>query len=105
MIEISWKYTKFSYKNENEIVFQVLANQKTPLGDRFDALFHLKSNGSVSAMAAIAGVLSDPKEQSALLKHELAYCIGQMQLKEAVPLLSRVLENDKENTMVRNGIK
>ena len=72
------------------------------MGDRFDALFQLRSNGSVQAMEVIAGCLLDPSQDSALLKHELAYCIGQMQLKQSIPLLSQVLEKETEDTMVRH---
>ena len=79
-----------------------MSDSTLPLGDRFDALFQLRTNGTVAAMQCIAGRLLDPKEDSALLKHELAYCIGQMQLKEAIPSLSQVLENENENTMVRH---
>lgn len=32
-------------------------------------------------------------DNSALLKHELAYCLGQMQNKTAVPYLVEVLED------------
>jgi len=81
---------------------QVLQNGALPMGQRFDALFQLRSNSTVEAMQVIADCLLDPKEDSALLKHELAYCIGQMQLKEAIPHLTQVLEDEKENTMVRH---
>ncbi|XP_075265634.1 deoxyhypusine hydroxylase-like [Convolutriloba macropyga] len=81
---------------------ELLSDQSLPMGKRFDVLFQLRSNNSVSAMKAIANCLLDPKEDSALLKHELAYCIGQMQLKEAIPFLSQVLSNESENTMVRH---
>jgi len=57
---------------------------------------------TVDAMQTIAHCLLDSSEDSALLKHELAYCIGQMQLAEAIPFLSEVLENEKENVMVRH---
>jgi deoxyhypusine monooxygenase len=43
--------------------------------------------------------LSDP---SSLLAHEVAYCLGQLQLKEAIPHLSATLENPALNSMVRH---
>jgi deoxyhypusine monooxygenase len=39
---------------------------------------------------------------SNLLKHEIAYCMGQMQSTYAVPFLTSILENKDENTMVRH---
>merc|ERR1712117_564340 len=93
-----------SMSNDRELyVFgQLLADQKASLGARFDALFRLRSMKTVDTMQTIAHCLLDSSEDSALLKHELAYCIGQMQLAEAIPFLSEVLENEKENVMVRH---
>jgi deoxyhypusine monooxygenase len=42
------------------------------------------------------------KTDSALLKHEIAYCIGQLEDKHAIPFLSSVLEDKSENSMVRH---
>ena len=39
---------------------------------------------------------------SALLRHELAYVLGQMQQDEAIPTLSRVLSDPNEHVMVRH---
>ena len=41
-------------------------------------------------------------DTSALLKHELAYCLGQMLNVTAVPILTSVLEDIAENSMVRH---
>jgi deoxyhypusine monooxygenase len=43
-------------------------------------------------------------DQSALLKHELAYCLGQMKLVSALPVLQTVLENLNEDPMVRHEV-
>ncbi|SCV72859.1 BQ2448_4396 [Microbotryum intermedium] len=40
--------------------------------------------------------------QSALLGHELAYCLGQINDPYALPILQKVLENDDEHPMVRH---
>lgn len=42
------------------------------------------------------------KDESALLKHELAYCLGQMQDTAAVPTLIDVLRDLKQEPMVRH---
>lgn len=69
---------------------------------RFRALFslkHLATNGSTAAIDAIvAGFTST----SALLKHELAYCLGQCKNFYAAPSLQAVLRNEHEDTMVRH---
>lgn len=41
-------------------------------------------------------------DQSALLKHELAYCLGQMQDKRAIPTLTAVLKDREQEVMVRH---
>jgi deoxyhypusine monooxygenase len=41
-------------------------------------------------------------DDSALLKHELAYVLGQMKNEHALPYLTQVLENVKEDAMVRH---
>ena len=83
-----------------------LIDEQTPLAKRFRALFSLKHVASQSAgtqataaIEAIAAAFSSP---SALLKHELAYCLGQTKNLEAVPFLRAVLENRSEDAMCRH---
>ena len=83
-----------------------LCSEKTPLPLRFRALFSLKhlarhSTGEESraAVDAIAAAFASP---SALLKHELAYCLGQTANSAAVPHLRHVLEDLKEDPMCRH---
>ncbi|WOO81218.1 Deoxyhypusine hydroxylase [Vanrija pseudolonga] len=63
----------------------------TPLHERFRALFMLKAVGGDEVIAIIAEGL---KDDSALLKHELAYVLGQLKSLTAVPILEEVLIND-----------
>ncbi|KAG1872463.1 armadillo-type protein [Suillus subalutaceus] len=70
-----------------------------PLHDRFRALFTLKSFKNDEAVNIISEGFAD---HSALLKHELAYCLGQMKLISALPVLQSVLENLDEDPMVRH---
>ena len=44
-------------------------------------------------------------DESALLKHELAYCLGQMKNTNALPVLESVLANEKEDPMVRHEVR
>ena len=44
------------------------------------------------------------QDPSALLKHELAYCLGQMKNTTALPILETVLANGQEDSMVRHEV-
>lgn len=82
-------------------------DESNPLGLRFRALFslkHLASQGDESpktlpSIEAIAAAFASP---SALLKHEVAYCLGQTRNLAAVPFLRAALENVQEDPMVRH---
>lgn len=83
-----------------------LTSENVPLARRFRALFSLKHLASqtpgpqaTAAIEAIAAAFTSP---SALLKHELAYCLGQTKNLEAVPFLRAVLENKSEDAMCRH---
>ena len=77
----------------------VLQNPKRPLKERFRALFTLKNLGGVEAVQQIERAFED---DSALLKHELAYCLGQMQNPAAIPILTKILEDVTQEPMVRH---
>lgn len=77
----------------------VLNDQNRPLKERFRALFTLKNLGGKAAIACIEQGFKDP---SALLKHELAYCLGQMQDPDALPILLAVLEDKTQEAIVRH---
>ena len=84
-----------------------LVSDSTPLAVRFRALFSLKHHASehpptlytLPAIHAIAAALSST---SVLLKHELAYCLGQTSNLAAVPFLRTVLEDKAEDAMCRH---
>lgn len=84
-----------------------LCSETAPLAKRFRALFSLKhvaaqspaTPQTVPAIEAIAAALTSP---SALLKHELAYCLGQSGKEEAVPFLRNVIEDRQEDAMCRH---
>ncbi|XP_013098200.1 deoxyhypusine hydroxylase isoform X2 [Stomoxys calcitrans] len=77
----------------------VLNNKERPLKERFRALFTLKNLGGEDAIGEISRAFAD---DSALLKHELAYCLGQMQDKKALDILTKVLEDTAQEPMVRH---
>lgn len=82
-----------------ESIGNVLNNPTRPLKERFRALFTLRNIGGETSIKCIENCFSD---SSALLKHELAYCLGQMQDAKANPILVRVLEDSSQEPMVRH---
>ncbi len=66
---------------------------------RMRALFSLRNIGGKNAVDALAAAFSS---DSALLKHEIAYVMGQMQDSSAVPHLIERLSDMDEDVMVRH---
>ncbi len=82
-----------------------LVSEATPLPVRFRALFslkHLAVTDKSAAGPAIEGIAAAFASPSALLKHELAYCLGQTANDAAVQPLRSVLCNLTEDPMVRH---
>jgi len=80
-------------------VGEILNDRTKPLAERFRALFTLRNLGGHTAVDCISTCFDDP---SALLKHELAYCLGQMQDEYAIPVLTTVLKDMSQEPMVRH---
>lgn len=86
---------------------KTLTHESNFLALRFRALFSLKhlacldppTEQTIPAIKAIAAAFTSP---SALLKHELAYCLGQTRNMAAVPFLRRVLDDKGEDSMCRH---
>ncbi|CAG9997516.1 unnamed protein product [Clonostachys byssicola] len=84
-----------------------LCSEATPLPLRFRALFSLKhvaktSDDPATAVAAIEAIAAGFSSPSALLKHELAYCLGQTANTASVKPLRAVLADLKEDPMCRH---
>lgn len=86
-------------EQEVEAIGQTLVDPQQPLQSRFRALFTLRGLGGPGAVAWISRAFTD---DSALLKHELAYCLGQMQDRRAIPVLVDVLRDTCQEPMVRH---
>ncbi|XP_047633512.1 deoxyhypusine hydroxylase [Phacochoerus africanus] len=86
-------------EQEVEAVGQTLVDPGQPLQARFRALFTLRGLGGPGAITWISQAFGD---DSALLKHELAYCLGQMQDSRAIPVLVDVLRDTCQEPMVRH---
>jgi len=76
-----------------------LSDASLPLPARFRALFSLRGLGNDLAVEALISGFNDP---SALIRHEIAFCLGQMQNETAVSFLTKVLTNLEEHPMVRH---
>lgn len=57
--------------------YNQLANEKTPIGDRYRAVFELKNLGTEEAVKLMMKAF-DTLGSSELLKHELVYTLGQL---------------------------
>ncbi|KJH50437.1 PBS lyase HEAT-like repeat protein [Dictyocaulus viviparus] len=77
----------------------LLNDTRLPLKSRFRALFNLRNIGCNLSVKWISKCLQD---NSTLLKHELAYCLGQMQNKSAVPILIDLLKDHRQEPIVRH---
>lgn len=77
----------------------VLLVEEKGMYERYAALFALRNDGGDEAVSAIVDSLG---AKSALLRHEVAYVLGQMQNKAASAALIRVLKDVGEHPMVRH---
>ena len=77
----------------------ILCNENEKMFQRMRALFALRNIGGKESVDALAAAYNS---KSALLKHEIAYVMGQMQDSNAVPHLIDRLEDKEEDIMVRH---
>ena len=78
-----------------------LLDLSQPIGMRTHAAFFLRTDGSEEAVLAIMEALVQ-REDSVLMRHELAYILGQMQNPIACPTLVSILEDETDDVIVRH---
>ena len=78
---------------------ETICNEDEKMFQRMRALFALRNIGGKDSVEALADAFSS---KSALLKHEIAYVMGQMQDSHAVPHLIDRLADADEDVMVRH---
>lgn len=91
-----------SLRNHSDVINsigKILVDQNRPMKERFRALFTLRNIGGEIAVKCIEGCFND---DSSLLKHECAYCLGQMQDPIAVDKLEEILCDASEEAIVRH---
>ena len=76
-----------------------LSDENEKMFQRMRALFALRNIGGHESVDALTNAFSS---ESALLKHEIAYVLGQMQDPHAVPSLIDRLSDTTEDVMVRH---
>lgn len=84
---------------------EVLCNPQSQLANRFRALFNLKNigqDGGDDAETAIDYIAAAFQDDLELLKHEVAYVLGQIKNDYAAPHLQNVLKDQGQQCMVRH---
>ena len=84
-----------------------LNDSELPLSKRYRALFGLKHHACLSPPTvlthpAISSIASAFSTSSVLLKHEVAYCLGQTRNLATAPYLRAILKDKNEDPMVRH---
>jgi deoxyhypusine monooxygenase len=80
---------------------EVLLDLAQPVAKRTQAAFYLRTDGSEEAMHIICEGLRQ-REDGALMRHELAYILGQIQNRLACSTLSQILDDENDDVLVRH---
>jgi deoxyhypusine monooxygenase len=79
----------------------ILLNNEQTMFERYRAMFSLRNRGGTDAVVQLCRALTDDTS-SALLRHEVAYVLGQMQHPISVEALEISLRRTNEHPMVRH---
>ncbi len=83
------------------ILESVLLNIEEPIAKRTQAAFRLRTDGREASCRIIETALTN-KLDCDLMRHELAYIIGQMQFQSSSPLLESILLDEDDSVLVRH---
>lgn len=97
--QVQTKMTASVSRDQILAIGKLCKDESKPLKQRYRGLFTLKNLGGKEAIDSIGECF---QHTSALFKHECAYVLGQMQDSYAVPILRSVLEDHKQETIVRH---
>lgn len=88
---------------ENDIakLQALLTDASLSLFERYRAMFKLRNLGNTNE-AAIKALEAGFADASPVLRHEIAYVMGQIQNPASIPALKRVLAQSQEHSMVRH---
>lgn len=79
----------------------ILCDANAPMFERYRAMFSLRNRGGQESVLQLCRALTTDTS-SALLRHEVAYVLGQMQHPASVEALAESLRRTEENMMVRH---
>ena len=79
----------------------ILCDAQLPIFERYRAMFSLRNSGGAAAVRQLCRALTQDTS-SALLRHEVAYVLGQMQHPDSVEALEESLRRTDEHRMVRH---
>jgi len=79
----------------------ILSDNEKPIFERYRAMFSLRNRGGDKAVEQLCRTLTEDTS-SALLRHEVAYVLGQMQHPASVKALEESLRRPDEHKMVRH---
>jgi deoxyhypusine monooxygenase len=77
----------------------VFIDESVPLPERYKAMHKLQNHSNGLSIEKLSEGF---KDSSDLLKHELAYCLGQRGDARALPILLKVLKSEKQGSIVRH---
>ena len=90
-------------KSEIVRLGKLLRDETLPMKARNRALFALRAVTDIELCeSAINEIFAAFDDSSALLKHECAYCLGQMGSDKAIGLLVGILHDVKQEVIVRH---
>ncbi|CAK4463033.1 unnamed protein product [Aphanomyces euteiches] len=78
-----------------------LLDLSQPMGKRTRAVFYLRTRGGKDDLQVLLDALRNKKD-SELMRHELAYVIGQFQNADACPTLESIVADTEDDCMVRH---
>jgi deoxyhypusine monooxygenase len=81
-----------------ETLQSVLENPQTDLVERYRTMFALRNRGAVEPLCKVLR----EDTSSSLLRHELAFCLGQLQSPKSIACLMGILARPEEHVMVRH---
>ena len=79
-----------------------LLDESLPLFDRYRALFALRDAVPEEGEDAVLALCAAFEDGNALLKHEVAFVLGQLEHVASVPALSAAVRSEEEHPMVRH---
>ncbi|KAG0433372.1 Deoxyhypusine hydroxylase [Dictyocoela muelleri] len=85
--------------NDFDKAVEIFLNPENDLYDRYKAMFTLRNENTPKAVEILSKGFQD---KSSLLKHEVAFVMGQMRLTDAIDALEIVISKEDEHPMVRH---